>query len=1041
MTPRGRSDLDTTLSFKKTAGGITVGMNKLFSEGLLPNVNFTFQYFYDQCQENLAAGGTVQLIKDGDVDVIIGPSCTASARIAGTIGTFYNFPIFIWSTVLSAEFSDIVKYPTIASTALNTYSIVKAMGDLFDFFQWNEFAFFYGVSLSSAVPRCASLQNDMDTFVSSKDNMTMVYKRSITNDSYETLRAALRRMKTNARIIVTCLEAPTSRRDFIKAAADEKMLNDEYVYLYVQTIQSGFVDTAYGAQPFWIDTSPNPDGRDAELKEASKKILILDMEQLPSNFPEFSNDVMKAMYQWPVNCVDPYCPPAGANATKQATFLADTFYMYGIALNRTLTQYPSNPNIIRNGSVMISNSRVSFKGFSGRVITDENGLRLPILNVFALDNNGNQQVYIIMEQKDNTTNSTVIYPQYSSAQNGIWQTRNGVTPLSHPKCDFDGTGCPPSFVQTYLGYVIGGVILITIFITVFIVLICYNIKSRTEQRRQLDLLWQIPYIRLRKPDEKTDVTKSTRSVASTISSTSTRVTIMSKKDTDTFEYFFIDTDPVVAKKHLSRPKFTEADFVVFRAMQKANHDNLCKFMGLCFDGPIYLSLWKYCSRGCLRDVIERNAVQMDGFFMHSLIKDIASGISFLHNSPYFNYHGEISSRTCLIDERWQVKITLYGLFPFKNAERKDEEGLIWCAPEVLRSEGMIYGSQQADIYSFAIVASEIISQKPAWNYEDEELDFQDIIYKVKKLSNPPFRPSLEIDPNVEINTSLLHLIRDSWAEKPQDRPTIHVINTLLKSMHKGKAKNLMDHVFHILEQYANNLEAEVEMRTRELAEEKKKSDILLYRMLPRTVADRLKLGQSVEPESFEAITIFFSDVVGFTTLAARSSPIQVVNLLNDLYSTFDTIIDQFSCFKVETIGDAYLVCSGLPLRNGNNHAKDIADMSIGFLKAIKIFRVPHLPKEKVNIRIGIHTGSCVAGVVGLTMPRYCLFGDTVNTASRMESNGKPGKIHVSPSTNHYLTKIIGGYETYSRGEVLIKGKGVMETFFLCTGDDDENIDI
>uniref|UniRef100_A0A914YM80 guanylate cyclase n=1 Tax=Panagrolaimus superbus TaxID=310955 RepID=A0A914YM80_9BILA len=353
---------------------------------------------------------------------------------------------------------------------------------------------------------------------------------------------------------------------------------------------------------------------------------------------------------------------------------------------------------------------------------------------------------------------------------------------------------------------------------------------------------------------------------------------------------------------------------------------------------------------------------------------------------------------------------------------------------------MLVGSPQADIYSFAIVASEIIAQKSAWNYEDEELDFQDIIYKVKKFSNPPFRPPLEIDPNVEINASMLHLIRDCWAEKPQDRPTIGVITTLLKSMHKGKAKNLMDHVFNILEQYATNLEAEVEMRTRELAEEKKKSDILLYRMLPRTVADRLKLGQSVEPESFEAITIFFSDVVGFTTLAARSSPIQVVNLLNDLYSTFDTIIDQFSCFKVETIGDAYLVCSGLPLRNGNNHAKDIADMSIGFLKAIKLFRVPHLPKEKVNIRIGIHTGSCVAGVVGLTMPRYCLFGDTVNTASRMESNGKPGKIHVSPSTNHYLTKIIGGYDTVSRGEVLIKGKGVMETYFLCTGDDDD-IDI
>ncbi|KAE9545957.1 hypothetical protein FO519_010831, partial [Halicephalobus sp. NKZ332] len=169
--------------------------------------------------------------------------------------------------------------------------------------------------------------------------------------------------------------------------------------------------------------------------------------------------------------------------------------------------------------------------------------------------------------------------------------------------------------------------------------------------------------------------------------------------------------------------------------------------------------------------------------------------------------------------------------------------------------------------------------------------------------------------------------------------------------------------------------------------------------------------------------IFFSDVVSFTTLASRCTPLQVVNLLNDLYSTFDTIIDEHNCYKVETIGDGYLCVSGLPTRNGNMHARDIAEMSFGFLRSIKTFRIPHLPNERMNIRIGVHTGSCVAGVVGLTMPRYCLFGDTVNTASRMESNGKPGRIHISSATNHYLTKIIGGYRTQSRGEVIIKGKG------------------
>uniref|UniRef100_A0A914QB65 Guanylate cyclase n=2 Tax=Panagrolaimus davidi TaxID=227884 RepID=A0A914QB65_9BILA len=470
-------------------------------------------------------------------------------------------------------------------------------------------------------------------------------------------------------------------------------------------------------------------------------------------------------------------------------------------------------------------------------------------------------------------------------------------------------------------------------------------------------------------------------------------------------------------------------------MKQIDHSNLCRFVGLSFDGPLYMSIWKYCGRGCLRDVIEHSTVHMDGFFIISLIRDIVEGIQFLHSNSMFQFHGDISSRTCLVDERWQVKISLYGLKPFKEFERRDKESLLWCAPEIIRSEDQHLGSKAGDIYSLAITASEIITRKHVWDLGDTDLDVEEIIYRVKKGGEHPLRPNLESDPSIEINPSLLHLIRDMWSEAPQERPKIEVVRSLLKSMHSGRAGNLMDHVFGILEQYATNLEQEVEVRTRELAEEKKKSDILLYRMLPRTVADKLKLGQSVEPESFESVTIFFSDVVSFTTLASKCTPLQVVNLLNDLYSTFDTIIDEHNCYKVETIGDGYLCASGLPIRNGDRHAQDIAEMSFGFLRSIKTFRIPHLPNERVNIRIGLHTGPCVSGVVGLTMPRYCLFGDTVNTASRMESNGKPGRIHISETTNHYLTKIIGKYRTQSRGEVLIKGKGVMETFFLLTEDD------
>ncbi|CAG2180165.1 unnamed protein product [Oppiella nova] len=124
-----------------------------------------------------------------------------------------------------------------------------------------------------------------------------------------------------------------------------------------------------------------------------------------------------------------------------------------------------------------------------------------------------------------------------------------------------------------------------------------------------------------------------------------------------------------------------------------------------------------------------------------------------------------------------------------------------------------------------------------------------------------------------------------------------------------------------------------------------------------------------------------------------------------------------------------MVVSGIPVRNGLRHAREIARMALSLLNAVTSFKIRHRPNEQLMLRIGLHSGSCVAGVVGLKMPRYCLFGDTVNTASRMESNGMPLRIHISPSTKEILDSF-NTFVTESRGEIPIKGKGTMTTFWL-----------
>ncbi|XP_041378166.1 receptor-type guanylate cyclase gcy-12-like [Gigantopelta aegis] len=211
--------------------------------------------------------------------------------------------------------------------------------------------------------------------------------------------------------------------------------------------------------------------------------------------------------------------------------------------------------------------------------------------------------------------------------------------------------------------------------------------------------------------------------------------------------------------------------------------------------------------------------------------------------------------------------------------------------------------------------------------------------------------------------------------------------------------------------------------------EKQRADDLLYQMMPKSVAQQLKMNKAVNAEYFENVTVYFSDIVGFTTLSASCSPLQVVEFLNKLYHFFDGCLDLYDVYKVETIGDAYMVVSGLPQRNGIKHVSEVALMAVELLLGVTDFQIPHLQDRRLQLRIGIHTGSVVAGVVGTKMPRYCLFGDTVNTASRMESNGLPQTIHISKETKCYLDDI-GGFTTKSRGFINVKGKGEMETFVL-----------
>ncbi|XP_063708957.1 uncharacterized protein LOC134837507 [Culicoides brevitarsis] len=458
------------------------------------------------------------------------------------------------------------------------------------------------------------------------------------------------------------------------------------------------------------------------------------------------------------------------------------------------------------------------------------------------------------------------------------------------------------------------------------------------------------------------------------------------------------------------------------------HENINPLIGWISDPQRTAMVFEYCSRGSLQDVLIMDEIKLDWSFRLSLLTDLVRGMRYLHSSP-IRVHGALSSRNCVVDARWVLKITDYGVPAFYEAQglpmpTKTAKELLWTAPEALRGTKNYpkCGTQPGDVYSFGIIMQEVVVRGEP--YCMLSLSPDEIIAKIKKPP-PLIRPSVS---KGAAPPEAINIMRQCWAENPEMRPDFVTVCERFKQLNQGRKVNFVDTMFQMLEKYSNNLEELIRERTEQLEIERKKTEQLLNRMLPNSVAEKLKMGLAVDPEEFSNVTIYFSDIVGFTTIAAHCTAVQVVDLLNDLYTCFDATINAYNVYKVETIGDAYMVVSGLPLPIPD-HSEQIATMALDLLHQSGNFKVRHLPGVPLQLRIGLHTGPCCAGVVGLTMPRYCLFGDTVNTASRMESTGSSWRIHMSQEVCDLLEEA-GGYIIEPRGPIEIKGKGTMNTYWL-----------
>ena len=216
----------------------------------------------------------------------------------------------------------------------------------------------------------------------------------------------------------------------------------------------------------------------------------------------------------------------------------------------------------------------------------------------------------------------------------------------------------------------------------------------------------------------------------------------------------------------------------------------------------------------------------------------------------------------------------------------------------------------------------------------------------------------------------------------------------------------------------------LETSSKQLKNEQEKAEHLLLNILPQAIADRLKHEESTIADSFGEVTVLFADIVGFTKLAAHTPPVELVKLLNQIFSAFDRLAEKHGLEKIKTIGDAYMVVGGLPIER-IDHAEAVAEFALGMQQEIAV--ISKANNLDVSMRIGINSGPVVAGVIGIKKFIYDLWGDTVNIASRMESHGIPGCIQVTAATYERLQE---KFDFKERGVIEVKGKGEMPVYLL-----------
>ncbi|XP_038045138.1 atrial natriuretic peptide receptor 1-like [Patiria miniata] len=985
--------------------------------------NFSISYEYrstgEICsQSNMIAPAIAsELYYRNDVRVFFGPGCSLQCISVVDLASQWNTPVLSGAAV-SGVLDDKTHYRTLTRTAFRTDALGRFAVALFRKWSWS---------------RCSIVWSEGDLLglykLTGENLMTRFQKAGIDyikviHETGASTQDVLLSATERARIIIL-LTPFDVQRDIMVMAYRAGFINGQYAFL---SLHYSFVP----GDPSWKQVThvffpevlnlkngnasfSQGDGFEEEAKRAYEALMTFRLFE-PSNkeLNEFEAELERRRqrdFNWT-------SPPG-----EQYNFFTGTFHdaviLFSLAVNETLGEHGN----LSDGYLLTRKMwNRTFDGIAGKVSLNENGDRDYDFSLWDMTDTDNG-------------NYTIVWNFYGATgelefvDDIVWPGGATGPPADTPTCGFDNENpaCQPDDPTVTLTATIIVACSILIVGSIAILLLYRKLKWNAELKSRS---WQIKWEELTQNEyAQGQPHSSTFSIGSSSMKTEEGKQIFTKTS------YYQGRTVAVKMLAINHVDLNKNLLIELKQMRDLEHPNLARFIGMCLDVPNVAIINEYCSKGSLMDILQNESIKLDWLFKYSLISDIIKGVQYLHRSD-FAVHGRLNSSNCLVDGRFVLKLVDFGLHTFRERVVKSQNSChaamtksFWVAPELLRdpSRGP---TKEGDIYSVGIIMRDVLTREGPYDTESKDMDVTEIVEKIKypPANGSPFRPQWRTEND---DTRISDLFQACWAEDPTQRPTANSLNTIITKINRESSTGtcILDNLLHRMEQYANNLEELVSERTAAFLEEKKRAETLLYELLPRIVADRLKEGKAVDPESYDSVTIFFSDIKGFTELSAQSTPMQVVTLLNDLYTCFDRIIGHFDVYKIETIGDAYMVVSGVPVRNGNAHAREIANMALALIQEVDSFTIRHKRDRKLQLRVGIHTGPCVAGVVGLKMPRYCLFGDTVNTASRMESTGEAMKIHISSETRAVLDSF-DCFFIKLRGDIEIKGKGTHTTFWL-----------